>query len=58
MAYRSFQLEIADRVAHLKLTRPEKMNAMDGVFWKELDAILADLHRRAPARALVISSTG
>ena len=58
MTYRSFQLEIADRVAHLKLTRPEKMNAMDGVFWQELDAILSDLHRRAPARALVISSTG
>jgi enoyl-CoA hydratase len=58
MTYRSFQLEIADRVAHLKLSRPEKMNAMDGVFWQELDAILSDLHRRAPARALVISSTG
>jgi enoyl-CoA hydratase len=58
MTYRSFQLEIADRVAYLKLIRPEKMNAMDSVFWKELDAILADLHRRAPARALVISSTG
>ena len=58
MTYRSFQLEITDRVAHLKLARPEKLNAMDGVFWKELDTILADLHRRAPARALVISSTG
>lgn len=58
MTYRSFQLEIADRVAHLKLARPQKMNAMDGVFWAELDAILSDLHRRAPARALVISSTG
>ncbi len=58
MAYRSFTLETADKVAHLRLNRPEKLNALDGVFWQELDAILAQLQRDAPARALVVSSTG
>jgi len=58
MAYRSFALETADKVAHLKLNRPEKFNAMDGVFWRELDAILEQLQRGAPARVLVISSSG
>jgi len=58
MAYRSFALETADKVAHLKLNRPEKLNAMDGVFWRELDAILEQLQRGAPARVLVISSSG
>ncbi|MDA0225169.1 MAG: enoyl-CoA hydratase-related protein [Proteobacteria bacterium] len=58
MAYRSFTLEIDAQIAHLRLTRPDKLNAMDGVFWSELDAILADLQRRAPARVLVISAEG
>ena len=47
MTYRSFTLEIADKVAHLRLNRPEKLNALDGVFWQELDAILAQLQRDA-----------
>lgn len=58
MAYRSFTLETADKIAHLRLNRPDKLNAMDGVFWRELDEILDGLQRHAPARALVISSTG
>jgi len=58
MAYRSFTLETADKIAHLRLNRPDKLNAMDGVFWRELDEILDGLQRDAPARALVISSTG
>lgn len=58
MAYRSFALETADKVAHLKLNRPEKFNAMDGVFWRELDGILEQLQRDAPARVLVISASG
>ena len=58
MAYRSFTLETADKIAHLRLNRPDKLNAMDGVFWRELDEILDRLQREAPARALVLSSTG
>jgi len=58
MAYRSFALETVDKIAHLRLNRPEKFNAMDGMFWQELDAILAQLQRDAPARALVISASG
>lgn len=58
MAYRSFALETADKIAHLRLNRPEKFNAMDGMFWQELDTILEQLQRDAPARALVISSSG
>lgn len=58
MAYRSFTLETAEKIAHLKLNRPDKLNAMDGVFWRELDEILEQLQRAAPARVLVISSSG
>ena len=53
-----FTLTVTDHVAHLVLNRPEAMNTMHPQFWRELDAVLADLHRGGDARALVISSTG
>lgn len=45
-------------VAHLVLNRPEALNTMNPQFWRELDAVLDQLHREGRARALVISSTG
>jgi len=54
----SFALTEADHVAHLVLNRPEAMNTMSPLFWRELDEVLTRLHRAGSARALVISSTG
>jgi enoyl-CoA hydratase len=45
-------------VAHLQLCKPEVLNTMHPVFWRELDAVLTHLHQAGEARALVISSTG
>ncbi len=53
-----FQLSEVGHVAHLVLNRPEAMNTMNPVFWRELDDVLTQLHRAGSARALVISSTG
>ena len=53
-----FTLTTTDHVAHLVLNRPEAMNTMHPTFWRELDAVLAQLHQSGQARALVISSTG
>ncbi len=53
-----FTLTQRDHVAHLVLSRPDAMNTMNPVFWRELDEVLAQLHREGTARALVISSTG
>ena len=53
-----FSLTTTDHVAHLVLNRPEAMNTMHPTFWRELDTVLAQLHRSGDARALVISSTG
>ncbi|MDT0136227.1 enoyl-CoA hydratase-related protein [Acidovorax sp. PRC11] len=53
-----FRLTVSDHVAHLVLDRPEALNTMHPTFWRELDAVLARLHRAGDARALVISSTG
>ena len=58
MTYQCFTLTIADKVAHLVLNRPAALNTMQPVMWRELTGILQMLQREAPARALVISSTG
>ena len=54
----SFTLTEHNHIAHLVLSRPEAMNTMHPTFWRELDAVLAQLHQSGQARALVISSTG
>ena len=53
-----FSLTTTDHIAHLVLSRPEAMNTMNPAFWRELDAVLTQLHPSADARVLVISSTG
>jgi enoyl-CoA hydratase len=58
MDYQCFQFDIAERIAHLRLNRPDALNTLQPVFWRELAAILQELQREAKARALVISSTG
>ncbi|HYD61191.1 MAG TPA: enoyl-CoA hydratase-related protein [Noviherbaspirillum sp.] len=58
MTYQCFTLSITDKVAHLVLNRPAALNTMQPVMWRELTEILQTVQRDAPARALVISSTG
>ena len=53
-----FKLSTEHHVAHLVLNRPAELNTMHPLFWRELDAVLTQLHREGTARALVISSTG
>ncbi|SFB79658.1 enoyl-CoA hydratase [Polaromonas sp. OV174] len=53
-----FQLSITDHIAHLVLSRPEAMNTMNPTFWRELDAVLTQIHQAGEARVLVISSSG
>jgi enoyl-CoA hydratase len=58
MEYQCFTLTIKDKVAHLVLNRPHALNTMQPVMWRELTSILHGLQRDAPARALLMSSTG
>jgi enoyl-CoA hydratase len=53
-----FSLTTHNHVAHLVLNKPEAMNTMHPTFWRELDAVLTQIHQDGSARALVISSTG
>ncbi len=58
MSYTCFDVDIGDRIAHIKLNRPEKRNSMILRFWDELPAIVDEIDSDAKARVIVISSTG
>jgi len=58
MTYECFTVDIHERVAHLRLNRPEKRNSMNPAFWRELPQIVEQIDNEASARAIVISSTG
>jgi enoyl-CoA hydratase len=58
MAYRCFNVEIANHIAHIQLKRPEAMNSMVPEFWTELPEIVKEIDDAASARVIVISSTG
>jgi enoyl-CoA hydratase len=58
MSYRCFDVDITDRVAHVRLSRPDELNTMTPDFWRELPEIVTGISDEASARAVVISSTG
>ena len=54
MGYECFEVSVDEGVTHLKMSRPERRNAMTAAFWRELPEIV----RKLEARVLVLSSTG
>jgi enoyl-CoA hydratase len=58
MAYRCFDVDVSDQVAHVRLNRPDELNTMVPEFWRELPEIVTGLSDAGEARAIVISSTG
>ena len=58
MAYTCFDVDIADKVAHVRLSRPDELNTMTPAFWRELPEIVTAISDDATARVVVISSTG
>lgn len=58
MAYRCFDVDITEGVAHLVLNRPDELNTMVREFWTELPEIVTGISDAATARVIVISSTG
>lgn len=58
MGYECFDISVSDKVAHLKLNRPEKRNSMVPSFWRDLPDVVNQLSAEGTARALVISAEG
>ncbi len=58
MAHECFDVETTDRVAHLRMIRPERSNSMIPSFWRELPQIVDGLSASGNVRAVVISAEG
>lgn len=58
MSYTTFDLDIADQVAHLTLKRPEAFNSMTLAFWQEIVDGFEEIAVTPAVRAVIISSTG
>lgn len=58
MSSECFEVQVADHVAHLRLSRPDELNTMTPAFWRELPEIVDGLSDEASARVIVLSSTG
>ena len=57
-AWTCFDVETKDKIAHIRLKRPEVFNTMNRAFWNELPAIVNAINDEGAARVIVISSTG
>ena len=58
MTYKSFNVTLADHIAHVQLARPDAMNSMNTDFWLEPPLCMRELEASGEARVIVISSTG
>ncbi len=58
MSSKTITLEIADRIAHVSLSRPEAYNTMILDFWQDMVDVFADIADAPEARVVVISSQG
>ena len=58
MEYTCFDYEINEKVAHIKLSRPEEFNSMNKAFWSELPHLIEDISDNAAARVIVLSGEG
>lgn len=58
MGHECFDVEISDKVAHVRMIRPAKANSMIPSFWRELPEIVDELSASGTARAIVLSAQG
>lgn len=57
-AWECFEVSTADKVAHIRLNRPDAFNSMNRAFWSELPTLVRAINAQGLARCIVISSTG
>lgn len=58
MTYACFSVTLEDKIAHVRLNRPEKANSMIPEFWREFPEAIDKISADAEARVIVISSEG
>ena len=56
--YTAFNVELVDKIAHVQINRPEKINAMNAAFWTEIIDIFQWIDDTDAVRAVVLSGAG
>ncbi len=56
--YKAFRIELADKIAHVVINRPEKVNAMNADFWSEIVEIFRWIDETDEVRVVVLSGEG
>lgn len=56
--FKTLTVEVIDKIAHIKLNRPDAFNSMNLDFWQEFPVVINTINKEASARVIVISSTG
>jgi enoyl-CoA hydratase len=56
--YQTFLVDIQEQVAHLRLNRPKKANALNHQAWVELKAVFEEMDATPEVRVIVLSGEG
>lgn len=56
--YQAFRVELKDRIAHVAINRPEKINAMNAAFWSEISEIFHWIDETDEVRVVILSGNG
>ncbi len=56
--YNAFKVELNDKIAHVQINRPDKINAMNADFWSEIRDIFAWIEETPEVRVVVLSGAG
>ncbi|MCL5042846.1 MAG: crotonase/enoyl-CoA hydratase family protein [Gammaproteobacteria bacterium] len=56
--YQSLKVELSNKVAHVQINRPEKLNAMNAAFWEEMVAAFDWIDATDEARVVIITGAG
>src|SRR5476651_1982056 len=56
--YTAFTVELADKIAHVQINRPDKINAMNAAFWSEIIEIFQWIDDTDEVRVVVLSGAG
>jgi enoyl-CoA hydratase len=56
--YTAFTVELVDKIAHVQINRPEKINSMNAAFWSEIVEIIQWVDDTDEVRVVVLSGAG
>ena len=56
--YKAFRVKLVDKIAHVQINRPEKVNAMNADFWTEIVDVFRWIDDTDDVRVVVLSGAG